>query len=85
METANVNRNEREGSGSGGRGDWPVRLATMVGVAAGAVTALLWRPDLFSGFWLGPIGFAIFIGIGGVLGQLVGRLLFRPSSGEPPA
>lgn len=71
-----------ERSGSGGRGDWRVRLATGVGICAGAAIALLWRPDFFSGgFWLGMIGFCVFLVVGAVLGRLVGGLLFRPSSG----
>jgi hypothetical protein len=57
-----------------------------VGTLTGATVALLWRPDFFGGgFWLGMLGFGIFVAVGGVLGQLVGRLLFRPSSGGPPA
>jgi hypothetical protein len=42
-----------EQSGPGGPSDWRVRLATAVGVLAGAAIALLWRPDLrrfFDGF-----------------------------------
>jgi hypothetical protein len=74
-----------ERSGSGGRSDWPVRLATGLGVLAGGAVALLWRPDFFgAGFWLGLIGFCVVVGVGGVLGRLVGGLLFRPSSGGPP-
>jgi hypothetical protein len=70
-------------TGSGSRNNWPVRLATMVGTGAGAAVALLWRPDL-GGFWQGLIAFAILTGAGAVLGWLVGRLLFRASSGGPP-
>jgi hypothetical protein len=71
-----------ERSGSGGRSDWPVRLATVAGAAAGAAVCLLWRPDL-GGPWLGLIAFGTVIGVGGALGRLVGGLLFRPSSGPP--
>jgi hypothetical protein len=72
-------------SGPGGRSDWRVRLATGVGIGAGAAIALLWRPDFFGGgFWLGLIGFCVFMVVGAVLGRLVGGLLFRPSSGGPP-
>jgi hypothetical protein len=47
---------ERSGRGSGS--DWRVRLATAVGLVAGAAIALLWRPDfLGGGFWLGMLGF----------------------------
>ena len=74
-----------ERPGSGGRTDWPVRVATSVGILVGASVALLWRPEFFSGFWLGMLGFCIFLAVGGVLGRLVGGLLFRPSSGGPPA
>lgn len=72
-----------ERSASGDRNSWPVRLATAVGAGAGAAVALVWRADL-GGFWLGLIAFGIVTGVGAVLGRLVGRLLFRPSSGEPP-
>jgi len=53
----------------------------MLGAGTGAAVALLWRPDFFSGFWLGLLGFCIFVAVGAVLGRLVGGLLFRPSSG----
>ena len=72
-----------EQSGSGSRGDWPVRLATLVGTGAGAAVALLLRRDLGS-FWMGLLAFAVVTGVGAVLGLLVGRLLFRPSFGGPP-
>ena len=74
-----------ERSGPGGPSDWRVRLATGVGIGAGAALALLWRPDVFGGgFWLGMIGFGVFMAVGAVVGRLVGGLLFRPSSGGPP-
>lgn len=76
-----------EQSCSDGRLDGPVRLAIAVGTLVGASIALLWRPVLGwpwpDGFWPGMIGFGIFTGAGGVLGRLVGGLLFRPSSGGP--
>ena len=72
-----------ERSGSGGRSNWPVRIAGMVGGAAGAAGALLWRPDL-GGFWPGLVAFGVVTGVGAVLGRFVGGLLFRPSSGGPP-
>ena len=72
-----------EQSSSDGRADWPVRLATMAGCGAGAAVALLWRPDL-GGFWPGLIGFGIVTGVGGVLGQLAGSLMFRRPPGNGP-
>jgi hypothetical protein len=72
-----------EQSGSGGRTDWPVRLATGGGTVVGATVALLLKTDLGS-FWLGMIAFLAVTGVGGLLGRLVGGLLFRPSSGGPP-
>jgi hypothetical protein len=71
-----------ERSGPGGLSDWRVRLATAVGLCAGAAIALLWRPDL-GGFWPGLLGFCVFMVVGAVLGRLVGGLLFRPSPGGP--
>jgi hypothetical protein len=62
---------------------WPVRIAGGVGAAAGSGGALLWRPDL-GGFGPGLIAFSILTGVGIVLGQLVGGLLFPPSSGGGP-
>jgi hypothetical protein len=80
-----MNMGNGERSGSGSQLPWQVRLATGVGTVAGAAAALLWRPDFFGGgFWLGLIGFCLFCGVGGVLGRLVGGLLFRPSSAGPP-
>jgi hypothetical protein len=77
-----------EQSSSGRRPDWPVRLATGAGAGVGAAIALLLRPVLGwsrpDGFLQGVIGFAILTGVGTVLGQLMGGLLFRPSSGELP-
>jgi hypothetical protein len=80
-----------ERSSSGSRSDWRVRLAIVVGTAAGAATALLVRAmaDL-DRFWperglgrigFGMIAFGIVTGVGGGLGWLVGRLLFRSSPG----
>jgi hypothetical protein len=36
------------------------------------------------GFWQGMIAVVVAIVVGGVLGRLVGGLLFRPPSGGPP-
>ncbi len=75
-----------ERSSSGGRSDWPIRLATGAGTVAGAAIALFVIKPLVDipGFWLGLIAFVAVAGVGGVLGRLVGGLLFRPSSGGPP-
>jgi hypothetical protein len=74
-----------ERSGSGGRSDWPVRLATGVGTVAGAAVALfVIKPLVELPFWPGLLAFVAVTGAGGVLGQLAGRLLFRPPSGGPP-
>ena len=75
-----------EQSGSGGRSDGPVRLATGVGTVAGAAVALFVVKPLVGElpFWPGLLAFVAVTGAGGVLGQLAGRLLFRPSSGGPP-
>jgi hypothetical protein len=70
-----------ERSGSGGRNDWRVRLATMLGFGADASAALLWRPSL-EGLWAGPLGFGLVTGVGGVLGRLAGYLLFQRPPGR---
>jgi hypothetical protein len=76
-----MNMGNDERSGSGGRGDWPVRLAGMIGAGAGAAVALfVVKPLVELPFWLGVIAFAAMVGVGGILGRLVGGLLFRPSS-----
>jgi hypothetical protein len=75
-----------EGSGSGGRSDWRVRLATGVGTVVGAAIALFVIKPLVDipGFWPGLIAFVAVTGVGGLLGRLVGGLLFRPLSAGPP-
>jgi len=75
-----------ERSGSDGRRDWRVRLATGAGTVAGAAIALFVIKPLVDipGFWPGLIAFVAVTGVGGVLGRLVGGLMFRPSSGGPP-
>ena len=45
-----------------GRNDWPVKIGTSVGVLTGAAVALLWRPEFFGGsFWMGMLGFGLFV------------------------
>jgi hypothetical protein len=72
-----------ERSSSGGRDDWRVRLATSVGVLVAAAVGLLVRTDL-GGFWPGMIAFAAVITVGGLLGRLVGSLVFRRPPGNGP-
>jgi hypothetical protein len=79
----------RQRWGSVDRRDVKVRLATSVGVLIGAAVAIfvikpLVEPLAELPFWLGLIAFAVTVGVGGILGKLVGRLLFRPPSGGPP-
>jgi hypothetical protein len=68
-----------EQSGSDGRSAWPVRLAGMVGACVFATLGLLLKSqvDLGLGPWQGAIAFGVLVGVGIVLGQLVGSLLFR--------
>jgi hypothetical protein len=75
-----------ERSGSGGLSDWPVRLATGAGTVGGAALGLFVIKPLVDipGFWPGLIAFVAVAGVGGVLGRLVGGLLFRPSTPTPP-
>ena len=77
-----------ERSGSGGRDDGRVKIATGVGTAAAGAALGLFviRPLVdIPGFWPGLLAFVAVAGVGGVLGRLVGGLLFRRSSGSPPA
>jgi hypothetical protein len=73
-----------ERSGSGGGSDWRVRLATGVGTLIGAAVALFVIRPLMNPlpFWQGMIAFLLVAGAGGVLGRLVGGLLFRPPRGD---
>jgi hypothetical protein len=75
-----------ERSGSGGRSDGRIRLATGVGTVSGAALGLFVIKPLVDipGFWPGLIAFVAVTGVGGVLGRLAGGLLFRPSPGGPP-
>jgi hypothetical protein len=73
-----------ERPGSGGGGDWRVRLATGVGTVAGATVALFVIKPLVDipGFWPGLIAFVAVSGVGGVLGRLAGYLLFQRRPGR---
>jgi hypothetical protein len=74
-----------ERSGSGGQGDWPVRLAGAAGGGGGVALALLLGPLVgIDGFWPGMIAVAVAGSVGCVLGRLAGGFLFPPSSGGPP-
>jgi hypothetical protein len=75
-----------ERSGSGGRSDLPIRLATGVGAVAGSAIALFVIKPLLEipGFWPGLIAFVAVTGTGAVLGRLLGGLLFRPAFSGPP-
>jgi hypothetical protein len=68
-----------ERSGLGEWDDWRVRLSTGLGTATGAAIALFVIKPLVEipGFWLGLIAFLAVTGIGGIIGRLVGGLLFR--------
>ncbi len=60
--------------------DWRTRVTTAVVIAACLIAVKLLGPMVgIDGFW--PWMLAVIVGI--VLGALVGRLLFRPSSGGP--
>jgi hypothetical protein len=74
-----------ERSGSGGQRNWPVAVAGGVGGGAGVALSFLVAAlaDLH-GFWLGMIMVGVGAGVGIVLGQFAGRLLFRPSPRNPP-
>jgi hypothetical protein len=76
-EDAKVENEER--SGSSGRDDWRIRLATGLGTLTGSAIALFVIKPLVDipGFWLGLLAFVAVSGAGGVLGGLVGWLLFR--------
>lgn len=75
-----------ERSGPAGGLSWPVRLATSIGVLIGASVALFVIRPLVGElpFLQGMLAFGAMCGVGGVLGRLVGNLLFPPSSEGPP-
>ena len=74
-----------EQSGSGGRGNWPVKFAGAVGAGAGAALGLLVvaLADL-RGFWPALIAVCVGISVGVVLAQLARSLLFRQPPGNGP-
>lgn len=64
--------------------DWRVRLTTGVVVAACITTTLMLGPKVgIHGLWPGMLAVGVAVIVGNVLGRLVCRLLFRPSSGSP--
>jgi hypothetical protein len=71
-----------EQSGSGGRIDWPFRIAGAVGafVCGGLAMLVMSLADLHL-FPLGLIAFLAAIAVGIVLGRLVGSFLFRRPPG----
>lgn len=65
--------------------NWRFRLFTGVVTAACMAAAMLLGPVVgIHGFWPGMLAIVVAIIIGNVLGPRVYRLLFRPSSGDPP-
>ena len=65
--------------------DWRVRLTTGVVAAACIAAAMMLGPVVgIHGFWPRMLAVVVAIIVGNVLGRLVCRLLFRPSSGGPP-
>jgi hypothetical protein len=71
-----------EQPGSGGRSDWPVRLAGAVGAALGATVGLLLSPVVHLGWLWGAVAFGALVGLGILLGQVAGSLLFRRPPGK---
>ena len=65
--------------------DWRMRLTTGLVAAACIAAVLLLGPAVgINGFWPGMLAVVVAIIVGNLLGQLVCRLLFRPSPGGPP-
>ncbi len=73
-----------EQSGSGGQRDWRIVLAQMIGAAVVAGVGLSLQDRIHLGLWLGMIAFALALGVGALLGQLVGSLVFRRPPGNGP-
>lgn len=64
--------------------DWRVRLTTGVVAAACITTTLMLGPKVgIHGLWPGMLAVVVAVIVGNVLGSLVCRRLFRPSSGGP--
>ena len=65
--------------------DWRIRLTSAVAVAVCMAAAMMLGPVVgIEGFLPGGLTIIAAIIVGIALGGLVGRLLFRPSSGGPP-
>jgi hypothetical protein len=65
--------------------DWPFRLTAGAVSAACIVAAMLLGPVVgINGFWPYMLSIVVASMVGTVLGPRVYRLLFRPSSGDPP-
>jgi hypothetical protein len=65
--------------------DWRSRLTTGMAVAACLASAMMLGPVVgIHGFWPVTLASVVAVIVGNVLGGLVGRRLFRPSSGRPP-
>jgi branched-subunit amino acid ABC-type transport system permease component len=64
--------------------DWPNRLTTGLITAACIVAAWLLGLGPEAGLWPFMLSIVVAIIVGNLLGGLVYRLLFRPSSGGPP-
>ena len=65
--------------------NWRVRLTTGVVAVACIAAALMLGPVVgINRFWPRMLSVVVAIIVGNVLGRLVCRLLFRPSSGGPP-
>lgn len=63
------------------RDDWRVRVTTAVVTAICMAAVMFLGPTVgIKGFW--PYMLSIVVGI--LLGQQVGRVLFRPSTSRPP-
>jgi hypothetical protein len=61
--------------------DWRIRVTSVVVMLACMAAFMMLGPVVgINGFW--PYVLSIVVGV--ALGELVGRLLFGPSSGRPP-